>query len=433
MSVDIRERLEAAKKALHHAKQTLNKKVKAKSDMVANAAMVTIATVASYQPHAVHAERNVYDANIEVNAPEASFGDAPEIVADELLFDKDMVNVSSLEKYPHYEFHNKVFDKRGREIKDFANATKCSVWDVTYQREVGEEANPVGVFNSYAGSLQLDMFNAKNFAIYILLHDDYKDIGDRFFNKSATGFQKALTAFKAELAQKGNLAYHSGNAKRDALARFVVPDFKQKFRNEGKNNPVEFLHAQRDFGGECYIGYNQKTFDAIRSTLAKQNIDIEDVHWVVIGLWCAKDIATGNLNGIEKTINGKSLRSINSLSYITELNTVFRGVFSTKGGKRAIAFAKEHIHDAPSLTTMRDLSLIAKDKSILDDYVQLLNKYPGKTYQEAQKLDDIQQRIMAEAQKAKEKELSAPVKKTKSDLSLASAQYMINAKKDLNR
>lgn len=433
MSVDIRKKLEAAKKALHHARLALNEKLKEKSNTATNVAVITIATAAAYQPHAVHAEHNSVDANVEMSAPELEISNAPEIMPDELLFDKDMVNVSSLEKSPHFEFYNKVFDKHGREIKDFKNATPYSVWDLTYQREVGEEANPVGVFNGYAGSLQLDMFNAKNFAIYILLHDEYKDIGNRFFNKSSAGFQKALTAFKAEVAQKGNMAYHSGNAKRDALARFVVPDFKQKFRDEGKTNPVNFLHAQRDFGGECYIGYNQQTFDNIRATLAKQNIAIEDVHWVVIGLWCTKDIASGNLNGIEKTVRGKSLSTINSAAYIAELNASFKGVFGTKGGKRAIAFAKEHIKDAPSLTTMRDLSLIAKDKSILDKYVKLLNKYPGKTYQEAKKLESIQQRIMAEAQKTKEKELSSPVKPSKSNLNVASAKYALDAKKHLGR
>ena len=196
MSVDIREKLEAAKKALQHAKLALNEKLKEKSSKATNVAMITIATAAAYQPNTAHAERNLDDAPVESKAPELGFSDAPDIAADELLFDKEMINVSSVEKYPHYEFHNKVLDKRGQKITDFKNATPYSIWDLTYQREVGEEANPVGVFNSYAGSLQLDMFNAKNFAIYILLHDEYKDIGNRFFNKSSAGFQKALTAFK---------------------------------------------------------------------------------------------------------------------------------------------------------------------------------------------------------------------------------------------
>lgn len=433
MTEDMKNKLLTIKEELRRARMLLKKT----SNKAAGATLLTLASAATYHPGTAHAENSPHapkaeeETAFEIHAEAVS--ESPEIISDELLFDKDMVNVSSLEKNPHYEFYNKVLDKHGREIKDFKNATPYSIWDLTYQREVGEEANPVGVFNSYAGSLQMNMFNAKNFAIYILLHDEYKDIGNRFFNKSSAGFQKALTAFKDELAKKGNAAYHSGNPKRNALARFVVPDFKQKFRNEGKNNPVNFLHAQRDFGGECYIGYNQQTFDAIRETLAKKNIAIEDVHWVVIGLWCTKDIATGNLNGIERTVKGKSLSEINSLNYISTLNNTFRGVFGTKGGKRAIAFAKEHIKDAPSLTTMRDLSLIAKDKSILDKYVKLLNKYPGKTYQEAQKLEKIQQRIMAEAQKAKEKELSAPVKKAQSDLSLAMQKYILNTKKDLNR
>lgn len=61
---------------------------------------------------------------------------------------------------PIYEFENKAYEGR-REVREYAGVTRYSLWDCSYKREVGNEANPVGVARTFYGSLQFNRFNAE--------------------------------------------------------------------------------------------------------------------------------------------------------------------------------------------------------------------------------------------------------------------------------
>ncbi|MFR1366784.1 MAG: hypothetical protein ACLSBF_00120 [Alphaproteobacteria bacterium] len=49
---------------------------------------------------------------------------------------------------PIYEFENKAYEGR-REVREYAGVTRYSLWDCSYKREVGNEANPVGVARTF--------------------------------------------------------------------------------------------------------------------------------------------------------------------------------------------------------------------------------------------------------------------------------------------
>ena len=305
------------------------------------------------------------------------------------------VNVLQGNQLIGYEFHNEATDSFGHKIQDFPDATKYSIWDVTYKREVGTEKNPVGVWKSYAGSMQFNRSNAVNVAIYAMLKPQYNKIGKKFFNPNRTGnvedFNKALKNFKTAYAQNGNLALHFGNKDRLRVAQFIVPDFKRVFEKEGLENPEEFLALQRNYTSDSYVSFDNTNFQKIINTLKKNNIKIQDVSWAVVGMWCAKQIATGNFSGIEATLRGKTLSQINSEEYINTLSAKFPSVFVKGSGKSASDFARQHYKEPPSITTMRELSIMTGDKNIFRDYVKLLagNGSKGVTYAQAQSRSEI--------------------------------------------
>ena len=109
---------------------------------------------------------------------------------------------------PIYEFENKAYEGR-REVREYAGVTRYSLWDCSYKREVGNEANPVGVARTFYGSLQFNRFNAENMAIYALQQSQFADLADKFFNKGA-GFEQAVKAFNEDFKKQGYLAYHNG-------------------------------------------------------------------------------------------------------------------------------------------------------------------------------------------------------------------------------
>lgn len=83
---------------------------------------------------------------------------------------------------PIYEFENKAYEGR-REVREYAGVTRYSLWDCSYKREVGNEANPVGVARTFYGSLQFNRFNAENMAIYALQQSQFADLADKFLIK----------------------------------------------------------------------------------------------------------------------------------------------------------------------------------------------------------------------------------------------------------
>ena len=285
------------------------------------------------------------------------------------------------------EFHNQAQDAKGREIEDFVGATPYSIWDVTYKREVGTEANPVGVFKDYAGTMQYDKTNVRSMLMYALIHEDYSAWAQQFFENTPEA-QKAVDEMKAAYEQRGNLVFHAGSKERRNLSKFIVDDYKAKFIEDGEKNPVEALQVQRDFASDAYVSFDERGWRKITSALAKNNIYPEDVSWAIVGMWCSAHIAQGGFRDMYKTVEGKTLEQINSVKYINELATKYPKVFKNGSGKYAYKFAKEHYQEPHSITTMRELAMMEQNPEIYQNYLQLLSVYQGKnmTFAEARLL-----------------------------------------------
>ena len=285
------------------------------------------------------------------------------------------------------EFHNKAQDIKGNEIKDFAGATPYSIWDVTYKREVGTQENPVGIFESFAGTMQYNRANVQSMLMYALMHEEYNVWAKQFFEDTPEA-KKAVDEMKKAYEQKGNLVFHVGSKERNNLSKFIVKDYKAKFVEDGANNSSEALQVQRDFGSDAYVSFDEKGWQKITSTLAKNDIYPEDVSWAIVGMWCSAHIAQGGFKNVYKTVEGKTLEQINSVKYINELAAKYPNLFKNGSGKYAYRFAKEHYNEPHSITTMRELSMMERDPEIYQNYLQLLSMYQGKnvTFEEAKLL-----------------------------------------------
>ena len=285
------------------------------------------------------------------------------------------------------EFHNKAQDIKGDEIKDFAGATPYSIWDVTYKREVGTQENPVGIFESFAGTMQYNRANVQSMLMYALMHEEYNVWAKQFFEDTPEA-KKALDEMKKAYEQKGNLVFHVGSKERNNLSKFIVKDYKAKFVEDGANNSSEALQVQRDFASDAYVSFDEKGWQKITSTLAKNDIYPEDVSWAIVGMWCSAHIAQGGFKNVYKTVEGKTLEQINSVKYINELAAKYPNLFKNGSGKYAYKFAKEHYNEPHSITTMRELSMMERDPEIYQNYLQLLSMYQGKnvTFEEAKLL-----------------------------------------------
>ena len=335
-----------------------------------NAAMMAIGAATAMAPTGVSHVEPVHASShpFEIEALNLRWELTPEmvkIVPEKVVTDKNLI-----------EFHNKAVDERGNPVRDFKGATPYSIWDVTYQREVGSLQNPVGVFNSFAGTMQYNKANVQSMLMYALMHDEYSSWAEKFFEKN-DGAVKALAAMKSEYAEKGNLVFHVGSKSRREMSRFIVSDYKQKFTEDGEANPVEALSVQRDFGSDAYVSFDEEGWKKIVSTLAKNNIDVKDVSWAIIGMWCSRHIAVGGFGNISRTLEGKSLKEINSAGYIDVLAAAYPSVFKSGSGKKAYEFAKKHYKEPHSITTMRELSLMDKNPEIYQDYLNLLSAYQG--------------------------------------------------------
>ena len=280
---------------------------------------------------------------------------------------------------PIYEFTNKVYDKNNREVKDFVDVTKYSLWDCSYKREVGNLKNPVGVISDkgFYGSLQFNRFNAENMAIYGLLNPTYEKLASKFFVKKA-GFDKAIENFKKsaqnykKLHGDANLVYHVGSVARKALSQYISPNFKTIFQKEGLENTQQFLNLQRAYAGEIYCTFNARGLNKIIATLEASKIKPEQVNPAIWGMFLAKNIK-GGFGGIANLLKGKNLKQINSLTFVNETANKYPDVFKEGSGVYAWKFAKEHYKETHSITTMKELSIILQKPEILDHYLKCLS------------------------------------------------------------
>lgn len=318
---------------------------------------------------------------------------AVELSAENIFIAPEPVNIAQENSsHPIYEFTNKVYDSYNREVKDFANVTKYSLWDCSYKREAGNEKNPVGVAKAFYGSLQFNRFNAENMAIYGLLNPNYEKLASRFFVKKA-GFDKAIEKFR-ESAQNyekkfgdANLVYHVGSSARKALTNYISPNFKTIFQKEGVDNTQQFLNLQRAYASDIYCSFDAKNLKKIVSTLEKSNIKPEQVNPAIWGMFLAKNIK-GGFGGISSLLEGKTIDDINSPSFINSMADKYPDVFKKGSGKDALKFAKEHYKETHSITTMKELSSILNNSDIFTQYLHFLkfNQKGSLTFAQAQEL-----------------------------------------------
>lgn len=316
--------------------------------------------------------------------------------AEDIFIAPEAINVAEeSSSSPIYEFTNKVYDKNNNEVKDFANVTKYSLWDCSYKREVGTQRNPVGVVGTFYGSLQFNRFNAENMAIYGLLHPNFKDLASKFF-VHRTGFNEAIASFKksAENYKKAhgdaNLVYHVGSTARRKLVQYLNPKFKSLFEKMGLTDTQQLLNLQRAYASEVYCSFDAKNLKKIVSTLEKSNIKPEEVNPAIWGMFLAKHIK-GGFNGIAPLLAGKSLKQINSLSFVNSVAAKFPSVFKQNSGKEAWKFAKDHYKEKHSITTIKELSLILEKPEILNSYLKNLALFHDKTlgFEQAQELAQL--------------------------------------------
>ena len=184
------------------------------------------------------------------------------------------------------------------------------------------------------------------------------------------------------------MVFHAGSKERRNLSKFIVRDYKEKFIEDGANNSSEALQIQRDFGSDAYVSFDEKGWQKITSTLAKNNIRSDEVSWAIVGMWCSAHIAQGGFKDVYKTVEGKSLKQINSVQYINELAAKYPNLFKNGSGKYAYKFAKEHYKEPHSITTMRELAMMDQNQDIYQKYLQMLSIFGGKdvTFEEAKLL-----------------------------------------------
>ena len=271
-------------------------------------------------------------------------------------------------------FASSVKDDAGVTIPELAGATNDSIWGVTYKREVGTQANPVGARSGdgkYWGAMQYNQLGLENIVIYALTHPEYKNIADKFFKP---GYEKALKEFEADVAKRGkSVAYATGQPKRIALAKYLKPDYKKLFQDEGKNNPEQFLQLQRDVSSDVTSSFHAKNYKNIVETLAKKGIKPEQVNPAIWGMVASVGIARGNIDGIANAFAGKDLQYINSGRMVDDLKAKYPTVFQKyASGRQAAQYAKDHVHEKHSATTSRELALMLDKPEIYTEYLQLM-------------------------------------------------------------
>lgn len=318
--------------------------------------------------------------------------DTESLTAEKIYILPEPVNIATDKQHPIYEFTNKALDSNNREIQEFANVTKYSMWDCSYKREAGNMSNPVGVVGTFYGSLQFNKFNAENMAIYGLLNPYYEKFAAQFFIQK-NGFDKAVENFKksSENYQKkfgdANLAYHVGSTARRNLVQYIVPNFKSIFVQQGLESQQHFLSLQRAYASAVYCSFDAKNLKKIVSTIEEADIKPEQVNPAIWGMLLAKHIK-GGFGNAAALFKGKNLQQINSLEFVHAVANKFPDVFKQGSGKEAYKFAQKHYMEKHSITTMKELSIILNRPQILDHYLQCLSFNQNGTinFEQAQEL-----------------------------------------------
>ena len=271
-------------------------------------------------------------------------------------------------------FTSSAQDKQGVTIPELAGATKDSLWDVTYQREVANEENPVGGVKQYWGSMQYNTYAAKSMAMYALTKPEYKDIAQKFFKP---GYEKALADFQQYAKEKGNnVAYWQENKYHTKLAGYIKPEYKALFVKEGKNNAGQFLQLQRDFTSEIYISQTKSRYERIVKALEKKGMKPEDVNPAIWGMVLSSGIHyKTKLSAIATLFErpGVDKAYINSPQMVEDIKRTDPGTFNRNENERQAAqYAKDHVHEKHSATTSRELAIILGRPEIYTDYLELV-------------------------------------------------------------
>ena len=295
-------------------------------------------------------------------------------------------------------FKSSVTDKQGVTIPELSGTTQDSMWEGTYQREVGSQDNPVGAYGrdsggEYWGAMQYNQFGINNVAMYALTKPEHQEYAKRFFKP---GYEKALAEFQNYVKEKGNnVAYWQENKYRSALLKYIKPEYTKSgrkaqdlVRQEGRKNPTKFLQLQRDFATEVYTSQHN-VYKRIEKALAKKGIKPEQVNPAIWELVLSSAIHYKKKLGAIATLFERpniNLTYINSANMINDIARADRSTFSGTG-KEAIKHAKDTIHLKHSATTSRELAIILHEPEILTNYENLMaqnvTKVNGRYYAKA--------------------------------------------------
>jgi len=303
-------------------------------------------------------------------------------VSDTLRCQIEQHNVNGL-----IRFKSSVTDLKGVTIPELPGATKDSLWDVTYQREVSNEKNPVGGVKTFWGAMQYNTYGARNVAMWALSNPKYKNIAKKFFKP---GYEQALAEFQKYVKDKGNnVAYWQENKYRTKLATYIDPKYKALFEQEGKNNSAQFLQLQRDFASEVFTSQHG-VYKRIVKALEKKGMKPEDVNPAIWGMVLSSGIHyKTKLNAIASIFEQPKVDQtyINSAKMVDAIAATDPSTFKKGSGKIATQYAKDHIHEKHSATTSRELAIILHEPEILANYEQLMaqnvTKVNGKYYAKA--------------------------------------------------
>ena len=269
-------------------------------------------------------------------------------------------------------FKSSVTDPQGVTIPELSGATKDSLWDVTYQREVSNEKNPVGGVKTFWGAMQYNTYGARNVAMWALSNPKYKNIAQKFFKP---GYEQALAEFQKYVKDKGNnVAYWQENKYRTKLAAYIDPKYKALFEQEGKNNSTQFLQLQRDFASEVFTSQHS-VYKRIVKALEKKGMKPEDVNPAIWGMVLSSGIHyKTKLNAIASIFEQPNVDQtyINSAKMVDAIAATDPSTFKKSSGKIATQYAKDHIHEKHSATTSRELAIILHKPEILANYEQLM-------------------------------------------------------------
>ena len=258
-------------------------------------------------------------------------------------------------------------------IVELKDSTDQSLFGVTHRREVGVTDNPVGKKGfdgrrNYYGAMQHNPDGIKNLSLYALMHPEkYGDYANKVFRTSDPTFKKDFENFKKAVEKNGKDAYGVMEPLRKKLLSHLKPDYLKTFEQEGKKHSEQMLQLQRDGGSEVTAAFYN--LQAIENVLKKKGLSLTQVNPSVIGMVVSVGIAKGNITGMSALFAGKSLKQINSPEMIQSIANKYRTVFHSKSELNAVQWAKDHVNEKHSVTTMRELSMMMGNEQIYENYL----------------------------------------------------------------